>query len=235
MSYILDALNKSENERRAAAAPGLMPGASFVVAPQKRTRHGGAAFVLAGGMLVAGLALGSWRPWQAPADDEAARVVALSTAETPVVAAAVPSSAAVLPAAKVPAKAASKPAAAPASDKAKPKAVAKTAPEAKSGLAATSPAGTAGAAAPPPVVVEAAPEPRAKRVVSYRELPASVRKQLPEITYGGFAGTGEDAVNIAFINNRLVKAGEEVSPGVRLESVAQDGVVLAYQGHRFKP
>jgi general secretion pathway protein B len=227
MSYILDALNKSENERRAAAAPGLMPGASFVVAPRKNSRRGSAAFAIGIGMLVTGLALGSWRPWQSQPGAAAPRMVALSTAEMPLVPAAAPKVPAKPVAGPVPvAKAAQAAQPAPAGEKSKAKAVTRTPPPAKAEVAV----------APVASVVAAAPAaPREKRVVSYRDLPASVRQSLPEISFGGFAGTDDDAVNIAFINNRLVKAGEEVSPGLKLESVAHDGVVMAYQGHRFKP
>lgn len=249
MSYILDALNKSENERRAAAAPGLMPGASFVVAPQKQSRRGSAAFVIGIGMLVTGLALGSWRPWQSLPDGAAPQVVALSTAVAPALSPAAPGPVDVPPAAVVP-TAPAKPAvvpepvvkvSAPVAEKSKPKAATRTPPPAKAEVAAVTPrrvvaAPVASVAAAAPARLEEAPATtREKRVVSYRDLPASVRQSLPEISFGGFAGTDDDAVNIAFINNRLVKAGEEVSPGLKLESVAHDGVVMAYQGHRFKP
>jgi general secretion pathway protein B len=70
--------------------------------------------------------------------------------------------------------------------------------------------------------------------VAYGELPAAVQGALPNIVFGGFAGGGETEGRIAFINNRLVREGEEVSPGLRLETVDQGGVVLGFQGHRFR-
>lgn len=240
MSYILDALNKSENERRAAVAPGLMPGTSFVVAPRKNSRRGSAAIVIGLGMLVTGLALGSWRPWPSVSGELEPRVVLLPTAVVPVVSRAAPSAAVVPPAPTLPTKPAPEPAplvkaaqpvpivaaVSSAAEKSPPKVSVRTPPPAKA----------AGAVAVPVASVSVtAPAARGKSVVSYGELPANIRQSLPEITFGGFAGTDDDAVNIAFINNRLVKAGEEVSPGLKLESVAQDGVVMAYQGYRFKP
>ena len=71
-------------------------------------------------------------------------------------------------------------------------------------------------------------------VVSITELPLTVRASLPSIIFGGFAGGGEAEGRIAFVNNRLVREGEELFPGLKLETVDQDGVVLAYQGHRFR-
>lgn len=91
-------------------------------------------------------------------------------------------------------------------------------------------------AVPPPVpTAVAAPAPApTPRVVAFRELPAAVQGALPNIVFGGFAGGGEAEGRIAFINNRLVREGEEVSPGLRLETVDQDGVVLGFQGHHFR-
>lgn len=102
--------------------------------------------------------------------------------------------------------------------------------------AAVVPAAVVAPLMPPVVAVPMAavvPAP-AQRIVDYRELPAAVQGALPNIVFGGFAGGGESEGRIAFINNRLVREGEEVSPGLRLETVDQDGVVLGFQGHHFR-
>lgn len=243
MSYILDALNKSENERRAGAIPGMAAGASFMVAPQRSSSRRGSAAILVGvGMLVTGLALGSWRPWQnvpVPPPGE--------------LAAASPAAAAPQPA--VPPALVENPATATPAAKAAPKSVAQlkpqpTVPVVTKPKTPPKPPVTVQAEAPVPAAVVAETSPKtakadkvataevatpANRVVAYRELPAKVQSRLPAISFGGFAGVDESEVKIAFINNRLVKEGEEVSPGLKLEKVGNDGVVLAYQGHRFRP
>lgn len=245
MSYILDALNKSENERRAGAIPGMAAGASFMVAPQRSSSRRGSAAILVGvGMLATGLALGSWRPWQNVPVPPPVELAAASPA------AAAPQPAA--PPALGEAPATASPAVKPVAQL-KPQPTVpvvtkpKTPPKPPVTVQAEAPAPAAVIAeAPPkaakaekaekaPKVAAAEAEAPANRVVAYRELPAKVQKRLPAISFGGFAGVDESEVKIAFINNRLVKEGEEVSPGLKLEKVGNEGVVLAYQGHRFRP
>lgn len=270
MSYILDALKKSENERRAGGVPGLAGGASYVVAPAAGFRHRNAALLAGAGMLVTGLALGHWRPWQetvgAPVLDQAlaaplkaltdAGPAASAEAKTaltagqkitladpvpavqqkfsdglPVVPVLVPK---VVPVLAAPAPVAAK---APVAVAAKPAVAVVGNPAASPLPVVAPPAALAVPAAAPVAAVVAAPPPTdtpAAGVVAWRELPATVRNGLPKIVFGGFAGGGEADGRIAFINNQLVREGEELSPGLKLETVDQDGVVLAYQGHRFR-
>lgn len=274
MSYILDALKKSESERRAAAAPGLAGGASFILAPQSRPRHRGTAVILGIGMLATGLALGNWRAWHG---------VPVAVAPAPVqLAAQMPELPAALPGEpKAPAAAAKKVVTAEkeavaadreavtaekkavaAAPKKKPASRANAAPARTPQVAAAAgrPAGTAlpvasvapAAAATPPVAARAAAQPHtppvvaaapvaapaaaapADRVLAYRELPPAVQGALPTIVFGGFAGGNEGEAKMAFINSRLVREGEDLSPGLKLEAVNQDGAVFAYQGYRFR-
>jgi len=203
MSYILDALKKSEIERRAGSVCGLIPGATYVVGSDAGSGHAGVAIVAAVGMLGAGLALGIWHPWQAPAAAEPIRAAALP----PLMPSAPPAD--VLP---------------------PPPAMAKTERPPRSLAAVRSGAAVAVRATRPAALAESG-----KRVVAYGDLPAEVRGKLPKITFGGYAGTDEAEARIAFINNRLIKEGEEVSPGLKLVEVGQTGVVLGFQGYRFRP
>ncbi|MBI2276129.1 MAG: general secretion pathway protein GspB [Dechloromonas sp.] len=228
MSYILDALNKSENERRAGALPGLAAGASFMVAPRQATRRGGAAILVGAGMLVTGLALGNWRPWQPLAVvPPPLELAAAAPVVAPPLLGEAPGKAGAAPA--------SKPAAKPVVQLKPPPAVpasGKPLVPAKAPVTTAIPVQVAaGYVRTPPLKAAAA----GGRVVAFRELPPKVKSQLPKIAFGGFAGVDEAEVRIAFINDRLVKEGEEVSPGLKLEKVGNDGVVLGYQGHRFRP
>lgn len=296
MSYILDALKKSESERRAGVTPGLAPAASYVVMPQHRSRHRGAALLVAVGMLGTGLALGHWRPWQedmaggpmpkpgpiaaafpvtSPALTVTPSVVATAAppaAESPELSTLPSSVSANIPpvitvntstvVAKKRSRARSKdapvvaaitrPAALPSGSAGKVAASSWPAPLSPTQIALAAPTMAVPAAAPvppaargvpaavvapvmPPVVATPAVVPApVPRIVDYRELPAAVQGALPNIVFGGFAGGGETEGRIAFINNRLVREGEEVSPGLRLETVDQNGVVLGFQGHHFR-
>jgi general secretion pathway protein B len=266
MSYILEALKKSDSERQASAATGVAPGAIYVVAPGRRAGSYGTLLLAGGGMLAIGLALGALRPWQAPPVPGAAAsaaafpqtVVAMPPAavQTPVAPTPTAQTAAAQTAAAVKPGAAG-PLPAPAARPAVP--APKTAGDPAAALPArpaAAPAAKVAARTPPPrpAVAEASAKPRpptrlaaaepaptpvaprpAGQVVAYRDLPAEIRESVPKVSFGGFAGGDEADGRVAFINNRLVKEGEEVSPGVRLERVGTDGVVLSYKGHRFRP
>lgn len=239
MSYILEALKKSETERRSGAVPGLASGASYVVSADQRPARLGTVLLAGGAMLACGLALGWWQPWAAQASSpKAAPAEAL-----PALAGAGPQ----------PAQAAPAPAASP--EKAPPAVAAPRDARAQTHEARPRPAeakpqsGDAEKravkrAAVRPVVAakpaEAVKEVRAEetpvdRILAYKELPAAVQGGLPKVSFGGYAGADGIDGRIALINNRLVKEGEEISPGLKLERVDPEGVVLGYKGYRYRP
>ena len=40
--------------------------------------------------------------------------------------------------------------------------------------------------------------------------------------------------NLAIINDKLVREGEEVAPGLRLEKIIDESAVFTYKGQRFR-
>ena len=40
--------------------------------------------------------------------------------------------------------------------------------------------------------------------------------------------------SIVSINSRMLKEGESLAPGLRLEQITPDGVILSYKGYRFQ-
>jgi len=90
----------------------------------------------------------------------------------------------------------------------------------------------------PPETPDAAPAHRqapGERILSIHELPQSVRSGLPRLIVSGFAYSEEPGRRSAVINDRLVQEGEEAESGVTVTTVARDGVVLHFQGYRFRP
>jgi general secretion pathway protein B len=254
MSFILDALKKSEIERRAGIAPGLEHASTYVVAPGRPAGHTGLAVAAGVGMLVIGLVLGGWRPWQ-PSQPlrpawamPAAAVLQMPAAIVqPVIGATYPSaepwsvipSQSMMPseqAATAPVQAQTK-----ASAAVEAKAPSRPAPQPR---LQTTPVPRNTRATNPGPAADADAKAKAKavsaavasiHVMDYRELPAEIRADLPKVVFGGYAGVDEADVRIAFINNLLVKEGEEVSPGLKLEQVGREGVVLGYKDHHFRP
>lgn len=88
------------------------------------------------------------------------------------------------------------------------------------------PASSSDARTPPPP----------KRVTSYAELPGSIKKVLPRMSIAGYSYADDAAMRMVVINERILREGEEVSPGVRLDRIEGDGKLLfSYKGFRFRP
>ena len=66
------------------------------------------------------------------------------------------------------------------------------------------------------------------------ELPLAVRQQLPALQMSLHAYNRESAsASLVQLNNRIVREGDEVGSNLRLERITDDGVVLSYDGYRF--
>jgi general secretion pathway protein B len=55
---------------------------------------------------------------------------------------------------------------------------------------------------------------------------------LPPLDVTGFIHN-EQGDNMAIINDKLVKEGDEVSPGLRVEKIKDDSVIFSYKGYVF--
>lgn len=249
MSYILDALRKSDQQRRLGGVPGL-PAASVVAAVPERSP------LLLQGLLVVTLIIATvttiaWlRPWSpVPA------MVAISAVKAPPlsplsqspqnqIAPAVLPQAAALPAAEVPRLA---PATAPAPAAAPiPAVVAPLAPRKPSASpvpdtyrpapapVATRPARAAMAKADEPagkLPSDEAPRPNS---VASSVLPASIRKHLPPLTVAVHAYSDTPQERLVSINGRMLREGDTLAPDLRLEQITPEGMIFTFRGYRFQ-
>ncbi len=231
MSYILDALKKSEKERelvRMLRTTGAAPGFSIAGRHRAWPLLAGVVVLLALGLM----ALHYWRP-VAPAAPSA---LPASAEPVPPVPAPAPQVALVEP----------KPT--PAADVI-PLADPKPAPNAA--RTAVQDLGVQTIVRPPPVepptpTVVAAAKPVAPAsppvsapldsgpVLFLRQLPEDFQRQLPELVVNIHLYSANESENLVYINDRQYRRGEEVARGVRLEQIVPEGVVLSYEGTRFK-
>jgi general secretion pathway protein B len=65
------------------------------------------------------------------------------------------------------------------------------------------------------------------------ELPPMLQQELPALSVAGFI-RGEGSSGMVIVNDRLVREGDEVAPGVKLENILNDSLVFNYKGYRFK-
>lgn len=247
MSYILDALRKSDLQRQRGAAPTLL--AVQEPAPERK-RPGPLAYGLLATVLVgAGIAIGWLRPWQSeqaalvrpepvagkPLESAPLQSTPLESTREPAPA---PSAMAPQPKpelqvqnAKPPAQAA--PALVPRKPQRPTRARPKTAGTPREADAAL-PGKTAAPAPEQPVGTAAADAARVQTVISMAELPLSVQQELPAMTISVHAYSGNPGDRLVGINNRMLREGGYLVPGLKLEQITPDGMIFGYKGYSFR-
>jgi general secretion pathway protein B len=253
MSYILDALRKSEQQRQRGAAPTLSLEAPAAAAPKPRAylAYGLLAVVLLG----AGIAIGWLRPWQAVPAAPAVRVVAAPASAvgvrppspvptdsttrlapgsqapdaTPAAQVAAAPAAVTAPAAATASAQTLAPAAAPAPVKPRSPASAEARGKPKEGAVAV-PGKVSALPEPAPGAEVAAP---AQAVISLAELPLALQQELPALTISVHAYSARPADRLVGINNRMLREGDSVAPGLTLEQITPEGMVFEFRGYRF--
>ena len=229
MSFILDALKKSENDRQRQSGPALF---EVKVAPPRTGLPLWAAAVAA--LLVVNLAIVMWMLWRHPA----ARTADASMADT---SAAAP---APRPAPPLPASATEeRPQAATPAPAAPP--VSLPAPAASPAAAAPVLRPTPGAAENPDdyaPAAEPAPAPllgnRVRRdtvdgVPLYQDVAATPGARIPQLRLDLHVFAPHPQERFVMINMHKLREGDSLPEGVHVDSITPEGAVLSYRGSRF--
>ncbi len=66
-----------------------------------------------------------------------------------------------------------------------------------------------------------------------RGLPTSVQRELPSLSFSMVIFSANPADRMININGRMMREGQEIGPGLKLEQITPDGAILNFQGHRF--
>lgn len=69
-------------------------------------------------------------------------------------------------------------------------------------------------------------------VEEFTDLPDDVRSSLPAMTFSFHVYSADPRNRTIIINNQRLREGEQVSAGVELESITEDGVILAMDHRR---
>jgi general secretion pathway protein B len=219
MSYILDALKKAEAERNAGTRPSIHAPLPFA-APGAYASTGSPrplVWIATATAVIAGGALAWWLlPREHPVRLTSPVPQAAAPAPVPVPAPAAPQQAA--PTHEEPAHAGKPPL----------KAERKT-PEKKTITEAPTPKSPK-----PEKPAEPGPANSDAALPTLRELPDGIRTQVPSLTIAGFIYSASKADRSVLINNRLLREGDEVAPGLRLERMGPNWMVLDWHGTRFR-
>ena len=71
-------------------------------------------------------------------------------------------------------------------------------------------------------------------VVNLKELPSSVSQGLPDLTMDVHYYDPNPSSRMINIRGRTLKEGQELMAGLRLEEITPGGAVFSYQGYRFR-
>ena len=219
MSFILDALKKSEAERQRQAGPALLE--MRVAAPQRRWP---AWTLVVGALLLVNVLVLSWFAWRstsAPADGPRAAAGAPLNTTTAATIANTPAAPAVTTATVAPEAGA---AAAPGSELTAPVGAMDAQP---APVNADNPADQEPAVNSMPATVRSAPE--GASLQNYAEL----NGKLPELRLDLHVYAATPAERYAFINMHKVREGDITPEGVRVLQITAEGVVLDYRGTEF--
>lgn len=212
MSYILDAIMKSDQQRQHGTTPTLSTAHGIAAAPKQPPFL--SYSLLAALLVAAGIAIGWLRPWQtAPQTPAASADKIAPDAQS----GQVPGTAPVTANKDVPAfvAAGTREASAPfvagvAKDTAMvtPKAIAKT------------PTGSA--------------QGNTTAVMTLAELPVPIQQDIPRMSISVHAYSGAPANRLVSINDQLLREGDTLAPGIRLDEITADGMIFSYKGYRFR-
>lgn len=267
MSYILDALRKSEQQRQLGVAPRLLTvhAASEPDARPALLKYGLVAATLIG----AGVAIGWWQPWQPWQPERLPSATASTTARmpearppdpVPVALPVLPEVASgpetpmpvqktrvamrpiAAPEAALPEQDTQLLAKAPPQTRKPPPAAAVLPKETPTAVREAAPAPATEVAAETPIALlqensaDAAPaDPeQEQRVLLMAELPAAIRREIPAMAIPVHTYSETPTERIVGINDRLMREGEYLAPGLKLELIAPDGVVFSYKKYLFR-
>lgn len=241
MSYILEALKKSEQERTRGVAPNLH---AVHAEPYREERQAFWFYALAACVLAGAALIGWQRPWQAEQDTtvkpDAPRAASVMPTQPPRITPQI----AVAAAPERPPVAAIQEPPAPvrrniAQEVEKPAEKA-PAPVAENPARLPPPVVSAAPSRPqpaPPVPQAETPERAAPRqgIVDFHELPASIQRSLNKLVITGYVDSpGDPSGQMIAIDNRLLREGDELNSDLRLEQIAAGNAVFGYKGYRFR-
>lgn len=266
MSYILDALIKSEQQRQLGVAPRLLTvhATSDSDAPAAFLKYG----LLVAALIGAGVAIGWWHPWQ---QERLPSATASASARMPE---AIPPDPLPVPLPVLPAVASGPetpmpvqktwvamrliptpevapleqdtqlPAPAPPQTRKPPPAAAvrpqETATPVREATPAWAPAPRVAVEAPIALLQEksadAAPADPAQqqKLLAMAELPPAIRQEIPAMSFPIHSYSDTPQERIVGINDQLLREGEYLAPGLKLERIAPDGVVFSYKHYLFR-
>jgi general secretion pathway protein B len=225
MSFILDALKKSESDRQRQSGPALF---EVKVAPR---RVGLPLWALAiGALLGINLIIVMWMLLRHPAHPAAAAAAAANPA--PAVAPTAAPQSAALPPAPVPSSSAPASVPTPVANAAQAQGLPPAA-AAASGTAEANPEDLAPATEPTPLLGSHVKRGTAEGVPLYQDAAVVPGTHIPPLRLDLHVYAARPEERFVMINMKKLREGDTLPEGVRVESITPEGAILSYSGSRF--
>jgi len=264
MSYILDALKKSERQRQLSKGPSFD---APMIAPYAESSNSYLLYgLIAASLLALGLLLSLWHTWK---QDKAAQVAVADTTklQPPAPANVTPASPQIaepqiksVPPAleRKPLSVPPKPVVESSVKNTKPatKAPAKTLPaiakvEAPQAVLENKPIENKVATKEIPSPQITAPQTPEKempteeasasseaapqnKLLEIPELPSNIQQEIPEMSIAGYALSSNPKERSVGINGRLLQEGDYLKQGLRLEHISPEGLIFSYKNYHFR-
>lgn len=235
MSYILDALRRADAERERGRVPGLHtqvnPVRTAEPPSRRRSPRARGPWLVGLGLLAAAVAALAWWLLREDAPEPAPAPVPTTRATPP---AAVPEP----PPAPPPRIAAPPVTTAPAQPILAPPPPPPPPPPVPAPAPAPTPAPTPSPAARAPAA-SAAPAP-APATTSEAQLPRvsdlnpTARAALPPLKVSGTTYASNPALRMLIVDGQVLQEGQDIAPGLKLESIGPRGAVIVHQGQRLR-
>jgi general secretion pathway protein B len=225
MSYILDALKKSDQQRQRGVTPTLQTVQITAAAPRQPL------FVfyvlLAAALLGVGLTIGWLRPWQPEQTPLETEIISTAPAQT---------SQPVAPAYLTALQETSGKTQEPLVQNSMPATHTASAPDpTKTSVAASTGIETPGAEAhipeKPADPTDDAPE---QGTMSMDELPLQIQQEIPVMAVQLHAYSNIPGERLVSVNSVRLREGGFLTPDIRLEQITPEGMIFSYKGYRFQ-
>lgn len=86
---------------------------------------------------------------------------------------------------------------------------------------------------PPGPVADITEMPDENKIYKLMELPAAIRKGLPSFSVTALLYSDSPASRMVRVNEQMMREGQELAAGVKLEEITRDGLVFSYHKYRF--
>lgn len=82
-----------------------------------------------------------------------------------------------------------------------------------------------------PVATVTAPE---NEAIYWRQLPLAIQRSLPELNFSVHLYTSQPTTRMVKVNGRVLREGDQITTSLTLDQITREGVILVYKGYRFR-